>query len=125
MNCKNAAYADAFGNYREAKVVQIKHHFTWKLGFVFERLAITRHVNDLSVLLLEEDHYMMTDGIHVLRQLFNKYMHTKCYYFRVSLKTCFVFTYLVFILINHVVQLGSCRTLTWSHLAISKRVSKT
>jgi hypothetical protein len=29
--CQNAAHPDTFGNYRESKVVQIKHHWLWKV----------------------------------------------------------------------------------------------
>jgi alpha-1,6-mannosyl-glycoprotein beta-1,2-N-acetylglucosaminyltransferase len=91
MNCSNAAYSDSFGKYREASVVQIKHHWIWKvlfyllehslfttslsflftskLAYVFEKLNITKTLENLYVLLLEEDHYLMPDALHVLRQL--------------------------------------------------------
>ena len=71
--CNNAAHPDSFGNYREAKVVQIKHHWFWKLGYTFEQLNETRSLKNLHVLLLEEDHYLMPDSIHVLRKLSEKY----------------------------------------------------
>jgi alpha-1,6-mannosyl-glycoprotein beta-1,2-N-acetylglucosaminyltransferase len=30
--CKNAAYPDSFGHYREVSIVQIKHHWWWKVS---------------------------------------------------------------------------------------------
>ena len=69
MKCNNAAHPDTFGNYRESKVVQIKHHWMWKLSYVFERLNETKNLENLHVLLLEEDYYLMPDSIHVLRML--------------------------------------------------------
>ena len=67
--CQNAAHPDTFGNYRESKVVQIKHHWLWKLSFVFEKLRETKNLDNLHVLLLEDDYYLMPDSIHVLRKL--------------------------------------------------------
>ena len=67
--CQNAAHPDSFGNYRESKVVQIKHHWLWKLSFVFEKLYETKSLTNLHVLLLEDDYYLMPDSIHVLRKL--------------------------------------------------------
>ena len=72
LKCSNAAHPDTFGNYRESKVVQIKHHWIWKLSFVFEKLNETKHLENLHVLLLEEDYYLMPDSIHVLRKLSEK-----------------------------------------------------
>ena len=72
LKCSNAAHPDTFGNYRESKVVQIKHHWIWKLSFVFEKLNETKNLENLHVLLLEEDYYLMPDSIHVLRKLSEK-----------------------------------------------------
>jgi len=30
--CKNAAYPDRYGHYREVSIVQIKHHWWWKVS---------------------------------------------------------------------------------------------
>lgn len=70
--CNNAYHADSFGHYREHKIVQIKHHWLWKISYVFEKLNATSRLADMQVLLLEEDHFMMPDAIHVLRKLSTK-----------------------------------------------------
>jgi hypothetical protein len=70
--CNTAAHPDTFGNYRAAKVVQIKHHWIWKLSYVFEMFNETKNIDNLHVLLLEEDYYLMPDSIHVLRKLSEK-----------------------------------------------------
>lgn len=67
--CNNAYHADSFGHYREHNIVQIKHHWFWKISYVFEKLNATSQLDDMQVLLLEEDHFMMPDAIHVLRKL--------------------------------------------------------
>lgn len=72
MNCCNAAYSDTFGHNREAEFVQIKHHWTWKLSHLFETLPETSRIENLKVLLLEEDHILMPDAIHVLNKLSEK-----------------------------------------------------
>ncbi|KAF7690395.1 hypothetical protein HF521_012199 [Silurus meridionalis] len=38
LGCINAEYPDSFGHYREAKFSQTKHHWWWKLHFVWERV---------------------------------------------------------------------------------------
>lgn len=68
-NCNNAFNPDSFGNYREHTIVQIKHHWFWKLGYTFEQLNETRDLNNLHVLLLEEDYFLFPDAIHTLRKL--------------------------------------------------------
>jgi hypothetical protein len=45
MKCNNAGNFDTFGNYREAKVVQIKHHWFWKVC-VFSRFDISINILD-------------------------------------------------------------------------------
>ncbi|CAF0703818.1 unnamed protein product [Brachionus calyciflorus] len=69
IKCNNAAYSDKYGNYRESHVVQIKHHWFWKLSFIFEKLNETRLLENLHVLILEEDYYLLPDSIHALRKL--------------------------------------------------------
>ncbi|RMZ97687.1 alpha-1-6-mannosyl-glyco 2-beta-N-acetylglucosaminyltransferase isoform X3 [Brachionus plicatilis] len=67
--CNNADNPDTFGHYREATIVQIKHHWFWKLNFVFDKIMITKNLKNLHVLLLEEDHYVFQDSIHIIRKL--------------------------------------------------------
>ncbi|GAB6024931.1 Alpha-1,6-mannosyl-glycoprotein 2-beta-N-acetylglucosaminyltransferase [Chamberlinius hualienensis] len=63
--CNNAEHPDLYGHYREAKYTQIKHHWWWKIGRVFGGLRATRNHTGL-VVLLEEDHYVVPDVLHVL-----------------------------------------------------------
>jgi len=49
--------ADTYGNYREAAVVNIKHHWWWKLNFIRQHYAFQHLV------LLEEDHVVTPDFI--------------------------------------------------------------
>ena len=72
-NCTNADYPDMYGHYREHDVVQIKHHWFWKISYVFEELKVVGGLRDLQVLFLEEDHFVMPDAIQVLRKLSEKY----------------------------------------------------
>ncbi|RMZ97683.1 alpha-1-6-mannosyl-glyco 2-beta-N-acetylglucosaminyltransferase [Brachionus plicatilis] len=72
IGCNNAAYPDTYGNYRESQVVQIKHHWFWKLAFIFDRLNETKLLDNLHILMLEEDHYLLPDSIHVLHKLSEK-----------------------------------------------------
>lgn len=41
--CNNAYYPDRYGNYRTAKITQIKHHWWWKANRVFDKLNVTRN----------------------------------------------------------------------------------
>ncbi|XP_015487316.1 alpha-1,6-mannosyl-glycoprotein 2-beta-N-acetylglucosaminyltransferase [Parus major] len=68
LGCINAEFPDSFGHYREARFAQTKHHWWWKLHFVWERVrALREHAG--PVLFLEEDHYLAPDFYHVLKQL--------------------------------------------------------
>ncbi|NXE51675.1 MGAT2 acetylglucosaminyltransferase, partial [Casuarius casuarius] len=68
LGCLNAQYPDSFGHYREARFSQTKHHWWWKLHFVWERVrALREHAG--PVLFLEEDHYLAPDFYHVLKKL--------------------------------------------------------
>ncbi|NXE76357.1 MGAT2 acetylglucosaminyltransferase, partial [Cochlearius cochlearius] len=68
LGCINAEYPDSFGHYREARFSQTKHHWWWKLHFVWERVrALREHTG--PVLFLEEDHYLAPDFYHVLKKL--------------------------------------------------------
>ncbi|XP_061785595.1 alpha-1,6-mannosyl-glycoprotein 2-beta-N-acetylglucosaminyltransferase [Nerophis lumbriciformis] len=66
LGCINAEYPDSFGHYREAKFSQTKHHWWWKLHFVWDRVHVLKDYKGL-VLLIEEDHFLSPDFIHVLR----------------------------------------------------------
>ncbi|KAM6130796.1 LOW QUALITY PROTEIN: alpha-1,6-mannosyl-glycoprotein 2-beta-N-acetylglucosaminyltransferase [Pterocles gutturalis] len=67
LGCINAEYPDSFGHYREARFSQTKHHWWWKLHFVWERVrALREHTG--PVLFLEEDH-LAPDFYHVLKKL--------------------------------------------------------
>ncbi|XP_051833861.1 alpha-1,6-mannosyl-glycoprotein 2-beta-N-acetylglucosaminyltransferase [Antechinus flavipes] len=68
MGCINAEYPDSFGHYREAKFSQTKHHWWWKLHFVWERVKILHNYAGLIVF-LEEDHYLSPDFFHVLKKM--------------------------------------------------------
>ncbi|XP_039554047.1 alpha-1,6-mannosyl-glycoprotein 2-beta-N-acetylglucosaminyltransferase [Passer montanus] len=68
LGCLNAEFPDSFGHYREARFAQTKHHWWWKLHFVWERVrALRQHAG--PVLFLEEDHYLAPDFYHVLKRL--------------------------------------------------------
>ncbi|KAJ1104136.1 hypothetical protein NDU88_001551 [Pleurodeles waltl] len=71
LKCNNAAFPDSFGHYREAKFSQTKHHWWWKLHFVWERIKVLKDYEGL-VLLIEEDHYMSPDFYHVLKKMWSK-----------------------------------------------------
>nr|XP_012311694.1 alpha-1,6-mannosyl-glycoprotein 2-beta-N-acetylglucosaminyltransferase [Aotus nancymaae] len=68
LGCINAEYPDSFGHYREAKFSQTKHHWWWKLHFVWERVKILRDYAGL-ILFLEEDHYLAPDFYHVFKKM--------------------------------------------------------
>jgi alpha-1,6-mannosyl-glycoprotein beta-1,2-N-acetylglucosaminyltransferase len=67
--CNNADNPDSYGNYREFNIVQIKHHWFWKLAFVFDNYALTKFNRNFGVLLLEEDYYLMNDSLFILDKL--------------------------------------------------------
>lgn len=64
--CLNFEDPDLYGHYREAKFTQMKHHWWWKLNFIFDHLRVTRRHQGFLIL-LEEDYYMAKDFIHVLK----------------------------------------------------------
>ncbi|NP_001077344.1 alpha-1,6-mannosyl-glycoprotein 2-beta-N-acetylglucosaminyltransferase [Danio rerio] len=66
LGCINAEYPDSFGHYREAKFSQTKHHWWWKLHFVWDRVRVLKDHKGL-VLLIEEDHYLAPDFYHLLK----------------------------------------------------------
>ncbi|KAH3789456.1 hypothetical protein DPMN_167637 [Dreissena polymorpha] len=68
--CKNAAFPDKYGHYREAKYCQTKHHWLWKLHHVYDNVSVMRGYKGL-ILLLEEDYYVTPDIIPVLQMMQN------------------------------------------------------
>lgn len=78
--CNNALFPDKFGHYREAKFTQMKHHFWWKLNRIFDELVVTREMNDILLLLLEEDYVLAPDFLHVLNQMrsLSRLKYTQC-----------------------------------------------
>lgn len=65
--CNNAEFPDMYGHYREVGVVQIKHHWFWKLNMVFSGMREI-HKNVGPVLFLEEDNYVSPDLIHIMKK---------------------------------------------------------
>ncbi|MGH0186640.1 UNVERIFIED_CONTAM: hypothetical protein FKN15_021967 [Acipenser sinensis] len=70
LGCINAGFPDSFGHYREAKFSQTKHHWWWKLHFVWERVKALKDHSGL-VLLIEEDHYLSPDFYHLLKKMWS------------------------------------------------------
>ncbi|XP_073433852.1 alpha-1,6-mannosyl-glycoprotein 2-beta-N-acetylglucosaminyltransferase [Dendrobates tinctorius] len=71
LSCVNAEYPDSFGHYREAKFSQTKHHWWWKLHFVWEKIKALKDHKGL-VLFIEEDHYLAPDFYYVLKKMWNR-----------------------------------------------------
>jgi alpha-1,6-mannosyl-glycoprotein beta-1,2-N-acetylglucosaminyltransferase len=65
MGCKNWQHPDKYGHYRLASLTQIKHHWWWKMNYVFDGI-LKKYQLDTYVMLLEEDHYVSPDFLHVL-----------------------------------------------------------
>lgn len=70
--CKNAPFPDKYGHYREVSIVQIKHHWWWKLNFVFNSIEILQNRSDHLILLLEEDFYLSPDALRFLEKMENE-----------------------------------------------------
>lgn len=68
-NCRNAKYPDKYGNYRVANITQIKHHWWWKMNYVFDGIFNRHDLSNAWVLLLEEDHYVVPDALHILNDI--------------------------------------------------------
>ncbi|XP_034017730.1 alpha-1,6-mannosyl-glycoprotein 2-beta-N-acetylglucosaminyltransferase [Thalassophryne amazonica] len=61
--CLNAEHPDSYGHYREAFITQTKHHWWWKMHFVWERVQALQGYSGF-VLFLEEDNYILPDFFH-------------------------------------------------------------
>ena len=68
LKCINAKYPDFYGHYREAAMTQMKHHWVWKLQFIFENCSLLRNFEGI-VFRIEEDYYLAEDTIYYLRKL--------------------------------------------------------
>ncbi|KAK7110924.1 alpha-1,6-mannosyl-glycoprotein 2-beta-N-acetylglucosaminyltransferase-like [Littorina saxatilis] len=68
--CNNAGHPDKYGHYRESKYCQTKHHWIWKLRFVFEEVRLLEGYEG-HVLLLEDDYYVSEDILFSLQMMQN------------------------------------------------------
>lgn len=68
IQCNNWNSSDSYGNYRKAQLTQIKHHFWWKMNYVFDAI-MEKYKLSTNVLLLEEDHMVTPDIFHVLDKI--------------------------------------------------------
>uniref|UniRef100_A0AC34RIP0 Alpha-1,6-mannosyl-glycoprotein 2-beta-N-acetylglucosaminyltransferase n=1 Tax=Panagrolaimus sp. JU765 TaxID=591449 RepID=A0AC34RIP0_9BILA len=68
IQCNNWNSSDTYGNYRKAQLTQIKHHFWWKMNYVFDAI-MEKYKLSTNVLLLEEDHMVTPDVLHVLNMI--------------------------------------------------------
>lgn len=57
-NC--TGWEDSYGHFREARIVNIKHHWWWKLNWIKQQFG---RYNSLT--LLEEDHAVTPDFLHI------------------------------------------------------------
>lgn len=66
--CLNAKHPDSYGHYREAHITQTKHHWWWKLHFVWERVNAMKGYSGFAVF-LEEDNYILPDFSHFYKSM--------------------------------------------------------
>ena len=74
-NCSNSRWPDVHGHYREAAVSQTKHHWWWKLNWIFQHLTITKYFTG-HVVFIEEDHYLAPDFLLLLDMMKYYQEHT-------------------------------------------------
>ncbi|KAJ8009164.1 hypothetical protein DPEC_G00086060 [Dallia pectoralis] len=74
--CLNALHPDSYGHYREASITQTKHHWWWKLHFVWERVHALQGYSGYAVF-LEEDNYIIPDFYHLYTEMV-KYRSNSC-----------------------------------------------
>lgn len=65
--CNSKAKADMYGHYREVQFSQIKLHWAWKLNFIREKLLANTGFSFKYFILLEEDHFLLPDALHVAK----------------------------------------------------------
>lgn len=66
--CQNSKHPDSYGHYREAFITQTKHHWWWKLHFVWERVKEMQGYSGF-VVFLEEDNYLLPDFYHFYKKM--------------------------------------------------------
>ncbi|XP_034436025.1 alpha-1,6-mannosyl-glycoprotein 2-beta-N-acetylglucosaminyltransferase [Hippoglossus hippoglossus] len=66
--CLNAQHPDSYGHYREALITQTKHHWWWKMHFVWERVQVMQGYSGF-VVFLEEDNYILPDFFHFYKSM--------------------------------------------------------
>ncbi|XP_046577049.1 alpha-1,6-mannosyl-glycoprotein 2-beta-N-acetylglucosaminyltransferase-like [Haliotis rubra] len=66
--CNNAEFPDRYQHYREAKHTQLKHHWLWKLQFVFER-SFFKDVPGVTILRLDDDYYLAADALDMIKKM--------------------------------------------------------
>lgn len=66
--CLNAQHPDSYGHYRESFITQTKHHWWWKLHFVWERVHVMQGYSGF-VVFLEEDNYLLPDFYHFYKSM--------------------------------------------------------
>uniref|UniRef100_A0A183CGP1 Alpha-1,6-mannosyl-glycoprotein 2-beta-N-acetylglucosaminyltransferase n=1 Tax=Globodera pallida TaxID=36090 RepID=A0A183CGP1_GLOPA len=67
INCTNFNSTDIKGQHRKANLAQIKHHWWWKLNYMFELVMPKFGLENKFLVLLEEDHIVAPDFLHTLR----------------------------------------------------------
>ncbi|XP_077443452.1 alpha-1,6-mannosyl-glycoprotein 2-beta-N-acetylglucosaminyltransferase [Stigmatopora argus] len=68
LGCINADHPDTYGHYREAIVTQSKHHWWWKLHFVWERVQTMQGYIGF-VIFLDEENYLLPDFFHLYKSM--------------------------------------------------------
>lgn len=66
--CLNADFPDKYGHYREAGYTAIKHHWWWKIAFVFDHVHVLKNHPGPKIF-VEEDNYLSPDVLTVSQQL--------------------------------------------------------
>ncbi|XP_076026973.1 alpha-1,6-mannosyl-glycoprotein 2-beta-N-acetylglucosaminyltransferase [Genypterus blacodes] len=66
--CLNAKHPDSYGHYREAFITQTKHHWWWKIHFVWERVKAMQGYSGFAIF-LEEDNYILPDFFHLYKSM--------------------------------------------------------
>lgn len=74
--CLNAEHPDSYGHYREAFITQTKHHWWWKLHFVWERVQAMQGYSGFAIF-LEEDNYILPDFFHFYKSMI-EYRKNSC-----------------------------------------------
>uniref|UniRef100_A0AC35U8C6 Alpha-1,6-mannosyl-glycoprotein 2-beta-N-acetylglucosaminyltransferase n=1 Tax=Rhabditophanes sp. KR3021 TaxID=114890 RepID=A0AC35U8C6_9BILA len=66
--CLSVNQSDTYGHFRSKKLSQIKQHWWWKLNYVFGKIMPKYNLAG-QVILIEEDHYVMPDMLHMLDEM--------------------------------------------------------